>query len=166
MTRCALVTDSATSDFGARLHGVAVRFVVTTSGPRIDQAVALAEDLVASGDTGDATVEVASLRRDAALSEAEPLVRNMLAEHGIDLPTPTDQEAQYRLLLRAFAFWDLPLGDFYSPFLHRLPAWDQQDDLERALIVLFDDLGHATDPRQKHEVEERMRAAVRDALGR
>lgn len=90
----------------------------------------------------------------------------MLAEHGIALPTPTDEEAQYRLLLRAFGFWDLPMGDFYSPFLHRLPGWDQQDDLERTLIVLFDDLDHATETSQKRGVEERMRAAVRDVLGR
>lgn len=81
------VTGSATSDFGARLHVVAIDFVVPTGGPRIDQAVALAEDLVASGFIGDATVEVAALRRDASRSDAEPLVRNMLAEHGIDLPT-------------------------------------------------------------------------------
>ena len=120
---------------------------------------------MASGFTGDATVEVAALRRDAARSDAEPLVLAMLAEHGIDLPTPQDEEAEYQLLLRAFGFWDLPLRDFYSPFLHRLPAWDEQGDLERALIALFDDLDHATEPAHKLAVEERMRAKVREALG-
>ena len=114
---------------------------------------------------GGATVEVAALRRDAARSDAEPLILAMLAEHGIDLPTPEDAEAEYQLLLRAFGFWGLPMGDFYSPFLHRLPAWDEQDDLEHALIVLFDDLDHVTEPAQKREVEERMRATVRDARG-
>lgn len=139
--------------------------MLPTGGPRVDQAVVVAEDLVASGFTGDATVEVAALRRDAARSDAEPLVLAMLAEHGIDLPTPQDEEAEYQLLLRAFGFWDLPLRDFYSPFLHRLPAWDEQGDLERALIALFDDLDHATEPAHKLAVEERMRAKVREALG-
>jgi len=160
------MTGSATADFDARLHRVAIDFVVPPGCPQIDQAVMLAEDLVASGFPGDATVEVAALRRDAARSDAEPLVRSMLAEHGIDLPTPSDEDAEYRLLLRAFGFWDLPMGDFYSPFLQRLPTWDEQDDLDRALIVLVDDLDHATDPAKKREVERRMRAAVRDALGR
>jgi hypothetical protein len=126
--------------------------------------VVLAEDLVASGFVGDATVEVAALRRDAARSDAEPLVRNMLAECGIDLPLPEDVDAEYRLLLKAFGFWDLPIADFYSPFLHRLPSWDEQNALERTLIHLFDDLDRATDPAQKHEIVQRMRAAVRDAL--
>jgi len=160
------VTGSAASDFGARLHGVAIDFMLPTGGPRIDQAVILAEDLVAAGFAGEATVEVAALRRDSVRSDAEPLVLNMLAEHGIDVPTPENEEAEYQLLLRAFGFWNLPMADFYSPFLHRLPAWDEQDELERALIVLFDDLDHATDPAQKREVEDRMRAAVRDALVR
>ena len=160
------VTERATSDFRARLHGVAVDLVLHTGGPRIEHAVALAEDLVASGFNGDATVQVAALRRDAARSDAEPLVRTMLAEHGIDLPLPADGDAEYRLRLMAFGFWDLPMGDFSGPFLHRLPAWDEQDDLERALIILFEDLDGATTPAQKGEVEERMRAVVRDTLGR
>ncbi|TCO44929.1 hypothetical protein EV646_109101 [Kribbella antiqua] len=124
----------------------------------------LAEDLVASGFMGDATVEVAALRRDATRSDAEPLVLDMLAECGVDLPIPEDEDAEYRLLLTAFGFWDLPIVDFYSPFLHHLPSWDEQDALEHTLIHLFDDLDHATDPAQKHEIVQRMRAAVRDAL--
>ncbi len=90
----------------------------------------------------------------------------MLAEHGIDVPTPVDEEDEYNVLLRAFGFWDLPMGDFYSPFLHRLPAWEEQEDLERALLRLFDDLDHASDPADKREVEGRMRATVRDSFGR
>jgi hypothetical protein len=133
-------------------------------GPRIDEAVILAEDLVVAGFAGDATVEVASLRRDAIRSDAEPLVRNMLAEHEIDLPVVEDDAAWFRVLLEAFGFWDLPLAYFYSPFLHRLPSWKEQGPLERALVRLLDDLDHATDPAKKAEVVQSMRAAVRCAL--
>ena len=159
------VTGSLQPDLNARLHRVAVDFILPR-GLRVDEAVAAAEELVASGSTGEATVDVAALRRDAIRSDAEPLVRNMLAEHGIDVPTPAHEEDEYNLLLRAFAFWDLPMSDFYSPFLHRLPGWDEQDELARALIRLLEDLDHASDPADKREVERRMRATVRDSFGR
>jgi len=62
MARIGAVTGSVTSDFGARLHRVAIDFMLAkVGGPRIDQAVAVAEDLVASGFSGDATIEVAAL---------------------------------------------------------------------------------------------------------
>ena len=65
-----------------RLHGVAVGFILPT-GPRVDVAVAVAEDLVASGSSGTATMEVAALRRDAPLSDVEPLLHSMLVEHAV-----------------------------------------------------------------------------------
>jgi len=68
------------------------------------------------------------------------------------------------LLLRAFGFWDLPVGDFYGPFLHRLPAWDEQTPMERSIISLLDELDRETTPAGKPAVVERMRAVVRDTL--
>ncbi|NUR99798.1 MAG: hypothetical protein HOV67_31650 [Kribbellaceae bacterium] len=124
----------------------------------------LAEDLVAAGFAGEATVDVAVLRRDTARRDAESLVRNMLAECGIEVPVPGDEDAEYRLLLRAFGFWDLPISDCGPPFLRQLRSWDQQDDLERTLIRLFGEFDHATGPTPKHEIVQRMRAVVRDAL--
>jgi hypothetical protein len=50
------------AELEARLHRVAVDLMWRTGGPRIDEAVILAEDLVAAGFADDATVEVASLR--------------------------------------------------------------------------------------------------------
>ncbi|SRR5260221_9409852 len=151
-------------EFEARLHRVAVDLMWRTGGPRLDEAVILAEDLVAAGLASDTTVDVASLRRDAIRSDAEPLVRNMLAEYEIDLPVVEDDAARFRVLIQAFGFWDLPLAYFYSPFLHRLPSWDEQDPLERTLARLLDDLDHTTDPAKKTEVVQTMRAAVRRAL--
>ena len=130
----------------------------------MEGAVVLAEDLVAAGYTGEATLEVACLRRDAPRSDAEPLVQSMLAEHGIDLPVPVDEDAAYELLLRAFGFWDLPVADLYVPFLNRVPAWEEQDELDRTLFLLFEELDHTTDTALKPAVVERMRVAVRDAL--
>lgn len=144
-----------------RLHRLAGAFVIPGLGPRFDEAIVLAEDLVAAGVAGTATVEVAVLRRDALGSDAEPLVRNMLAEFGIDVPIPEDEEAEYRLLLKGFGFWELPVFDFYSPFLHRLPSHAEQDGLQRTLTTLLDELDNATDPADKQAIVQRMRAAVR-----
>jgi hypothetical protein len=45
-----------------------------------------------------------------------------------------------------------------------LPSCDEQDPLERTLVLLLDDLDHATDPAKNAEVVQSMRAAVRSAL--
>jgi hypothetical protein len=158
------VNGTAPTEFGARLHRLAVELMFPVGGPRTEVAVVLAEDLVATGYAGEATLEVASLRRDAIRSDAEPLVRRMLAEHGIDLPVPVNDDAAYELLLRAFGFWDLPVADVYAPFLNRVPAWEEQDKLDRILLLLFEELDHTTNIALKPAVVERMRAAVRDAL--
>ena len=158
------VDETARAEFGARLHRLAVDLMFPVGGPRIEDAVVLGEDLVAAGYPGQATLEVASLRRDAIRSDAEPLVRCMLAEHGIDLPVAVDDNAASELLLRAFAFWDLPVADLYVPFLNRVPTWDEQDELERTLFLLFEELDHSTDSALKPGVVERMRAVVRDAF--
>jgi hypothetical protein len=149
------------AELEARLHRVAVDLMWRTGGPRIDEAVILAEDLVAAGFADDATVEVASLRRDAIRSDAESLVRNILAEYEIDLPVADDDAAWFRVLLQAFGFWDLPLAYFYPPFLHQLRHGTSRTRWERTLVRLLDDLDHATDPARKTEVVQSMRAAVR-----
>lgn len=158
------VNETAPTEFDARLHRLAVDLMFPVAGPRMEVAVLLAEDLVAAGYTGEATLDVASLHRDAVCSDAEPLVLRMLAEHGIDLPVPVDEEGAYELLLRAFAFWDLPVADLYIPFLNRVPAWEEQGDLDRTLLLVFEELDHTTNPALKPAVVERTRTAVRHAL--
>jgi hypothetical protein len=56
------------------------------------------------------------------------------------------------------------VGDLYMPFLNRVPAWEEQDDLDRTLLMLFEELDHTTSTAAKPAVVERMRAAVRNAL--
>jgi hypothetical protein len=59
---------------------------------------------------------------------------------------------------------ELPLAEFYSPFLDRLPSWGEQSELERKLYLLFDDLDHAVEPSEKDLIAARMREVVRDGL--
>jgi len=56
------MTETVGGALAARLHLVAVGFVLP-EGPRVRDAVVLAEDLLVSGFTGPATVGVASLER-------------------------------------------------------------------------------------------------------
>lgn len=115
-----------------------------------------------SGFTGEATVEAAALRRNSLGSDAEPLVRAMLSEHGIDVPVTQDEESEYRVLLLAFGYWDLPIHFFEGPFYVRIPAWDDQSPLDRALVTRLDQRDHLTTPAERDAVEQEMRAVVRD----
>lgn len=157
------MTESLPPDLAARLNRVAVAFILPT-GLRVDDAVAVAEDLVASGFAGDATVEVAALSRNSPGSGAEPLVQAMLTEHGIDVPITQDEESEYRVLLRAFGYWDLPIHFFEGPFYVRIPAWNDQGPLDRALVTMLDERDHLTTPGERDAVEQKMRAVVRDHI--
>lgn len=154
------MTDNATTAFEDRLRRVAVDFILPT-GLDVDMAVTLAEDMVASGEGGAATTTVATLTRDSWVSDAEQPVREMLAEHGIEVPQPDDEQGEYQVLLRAFGYWDLPLHNFEGPFYVQLPAWDDQGPLDRALVTMLDRRDHETTPQSRAAVEQEMRDTVR-----
>jgi hypothetical protein len=152
--------EPLTRDLDARLRRVAVDFILPT-GPRVDDAVAVAEDLVASGSTGVATVQVAALSRTTSLSDAESLMKAMLAEHGIDLPSAEDEQSEYQTLLVAFGYWNLPIHLFEGPFYVQIPTWEDQGPLDRALVTLLDQRDHVTSPVGRDSIEEEMREVVR-----
>ena len=154
------MTETVGRELVTRLHLVAIEFVLP-DGLRVEDAIVLAEDLVAAGFTGSATAEVASLERGAIRSDAEHPIREMLAEYGIRVPVPTDEDAEYRLLLTAFGYWNLPLHFFEGPFYIRIPAWEDQGPLDRTLVTLLDRRDHETSPDARLSVEDEMRAAVR-----
>ncbi len=154
------MTETVGQELVARLHLVAVELVLP-DGLRVEDAVVLAEDLVAAGFTGSATAEVASLERGAIRSDAEHPIREMLAEYGIRVPVPTDEDDEYRLLLTAFGYWNLPLHFFEGSFYIRIPVWEDQGPLDRTLVALLDRRDHETSPDARLSVEDEMRAAVR-----
>lgn len=132
--------------------------------PGLDSAILSAEELVARGLGGEATVAVASLPRGSIRSDAEPLVRTMLAEFEIQVPPAEDEDARYELLLRSFASWGLPLERFEGPFYARLTSWDRQSDLDRELMRLLDERDHAPAPGDRLAIERRMRAVAEAGL--
>ncbi|MCZ4497533.1 MAG: hypothetical protein JWQ74_86 [Marmoricola sp.] len=152
--------DNATTSFEDRLHRLAVLFILP-SGLDVKVAVTLAEEMVVSGVGDSATLAVAALARDALVSDAEEPVREMLTEHGIDVPQPVDEQDEYQVLLRAFGYWDLPLHNFEGTFYVQIPAWDDQGPLDRALVMLLDRRDSETDPQARALIEQEMRNAVR-----
>ena len=147
-------------DLTARLHLVAVEFVLPEA-PGVEDAVVLAEDLLVSGCTGPATVKIASLERGAIRSEAEQPIRAMLAEHGIRVPRPGNQDDDYGVLLTAFGYWNLPFHQFEGRFYVHIPAWNDRGALDRALVTLLDRIDHETSPNARLAIEDEMRATVR-----
>jgi hypothetical protein len=147
----------------ARLRAVAIAVAMQT-GPGLDEAIALAEQLTASGLGGPATLDVASLPRGSVRSDAEPVVRAMLTEFGMEVPPAEDEEGRYRLLLWTFGHADLPYEIFEGPFYARLTAWDMQDELDRKLIRLLDERDQLSRPSEREAIEGQMRAAVRAAI--
>lgn len=148
------------SAFDVRLRRTAVDFILPT-GLDVGRAVALAEDMLASGVENAATVEVAMLAGDSLVSDAEGLVRDMLAELGIVVPQAAGEKDEYQILLRAFGYWDLPLSNFEGPFYAQVAAWDEQGPLDRALVIMLDRRDHETTPRARAAVEQEMRDTVR-----
>jgi hypothetical protein len=66
------------------------------------------------------------------------------------------------VLLRAFGYWELPIHFFEGPIYLRIPAWDDQDRLDRALVTMLDKRDHLTTPAERDAVEREMRAVVRE----
>jgi hypothetical protein len=156
----AFMTEAARGELTDRLHLVAVELVLADR-LRVEEAVVLAEDLLAAGYTGSATVEVACLERRTTRRDAEQPIREMLAEHGIRPRHPTNAAEEYELLLTAFGYWDLPLQLFEGPFYARIPAWEDQGALDRTLVVLLDRRDAETTQDARLPIEDEMRAAVR-----
>jgi hypothetical protein len=129
----------------------------------VSGAVDLACDLIAAGLETPATVEVAALPRGTTFRDAADIVRSMLAEHGVRLPPQETDEDRFAALRTAFAWWNLPMSRFEGAFHARLPEWDQQDTLDRTLVIMMDERDNETDPGRRTAIEDRMRRAIRHA---
>jgi hypothetical protein len=148
----------------ARSARLAAQVAIGRHAAAVAEAVALACDLVVADVVTKAVLEVAALNEKETWRDSRESVLEMLEELRYALAKIDDEAAAWPVLLRAFGFWDLPVGEFYGPFLHRLPAWDGQDPLDRSLTLLLDEFDHADAP-ARETIVARMRAAVRAWIG-
>jgi len=90
----------ASSDLLVRLHLLAVNLLLAK--PSVEDAIALASDLVVAKMDTPTTIEVAALYRGTTLADSEPLLHSMLKEHGIEFPASTTDEEQFATRRKAF----------------------------------------------------------------
>ena len=55
------------------------------------------------------------------------------------------------------------MGEFHAILIDRLPAWDQQDELDRRLMAMLSDWELQTTPEGRSAAAETLRAVARDA---
>ena len=126
--------------------------------PDVDRAIDLACRLLAGNLETPATTEVACLSYGTPLRDAGPVLRQMLIEHGIAVCGPGNGDAdQFRAALRAFGSSAIGIGEFSAIFYRLLPAWDEQDATQHALVVLLDELDQAATREDQDEIIQRLR---------
>ncbi len=149
-----------------RLCLLAARFVLPGPGPRVDDAIRLACSLLVGELDTPATVGVATLSDGTALRDAQPLIRDMLREQGIPVTDPGAGDAEkFAVVLRAFGTGGLGVGEFSAALYASIPAWDEQDDIQRSMVVLLSEWDAETTPERKGEVASAMRTAALTGLG-
>lgn len=127
--------------------------------PDVDRAIDLACRLLAGNLETPATTEVACLSYRTPLRDAEPVLRQMLIEHGITVSGPEtgDADQLFRAALRAFGSSAIDIGELSAIFYPLLPTWNEQDTTQRALILLLNELDHATTREDQDEITQRLR---------
>lgn len=124
----------------------------------MDRAIDLACRLLAGNLETLATTEVACLSYGTPLRDAEPVLRQMLIQHGIAVSGPETGDAdQFRAALRAFGSSAIDIGEFSAIFYRLLPAWNERDATQHALILLLNELDQATTREDQNEVIQRLR---------
>lgn len=156
------VMEQTSDPLNVRLAGVAAALDLPGLGPRVEEAVALALDLLLAERDTPATVAVASLGAGATLRDAGDDIREMLSEQGVaPPPQPPGTDTAYTTALWAVAVGGLPVGEFSVEFYRYLPAWDEQSDVQRSLVALLQKWDWESNVIARRPIED----AIRETAG-
>ncbi|RIQ10909.1 hypothetical protein [Jiangella rhizosphaerae] len=139
-----------------RLFRLAVTFAAGNRPAVADDAIALATDLLLSGDDRPAVVELTALAPGTSRTDAAPLIVGLLGSYGIEVsawPEPAEARA---LAVYAFAHESLPFPDF-DAVVHGTEVGDA------GLADLLRRWGLELDPAVRAGLEERMRHLLRES---
>lgn len=157
--------DASVDFLQAELAVLAAGFVLSGLGPDVNRAITAACELLVRDLDTPGTVAVASLAYGTPLRDARPVVLDMLREQGFPAPGPDAGEAEELItVLRAVAAGGLQAGEFFTFFIGHVPSWEQQDELQRRLMVLLNDWCGETTPAGQSAAAEAVRTAARDAV--
>ena len=132
--------DASVDRLHAELALLAAGFVLPGLGPDVNRAITVACELLAQDLDTPATVAVAALAYGTPLRDAGPVIRDMLREQGFPAAEPgTGEAGEFTTVLRAVAAGGMQAGEFFTFFMGAVPAREQQDELQRRLVVLLDD---------------------------
>jgi hypothetical protein len=158
------VDDASVDSLHAELALLAARFVLPGLGPDVDRAIRVACDLLAQNLDTPATADLAALSYGTPLRDAGPVIREMLREQGFPAAGPDASDAaQFTTVLRAVAAGGMQAGEFFSVFIRLVPAWEEQDELQRRLVVLLNNWADETTPEGRAAVATALRSAARAA---
>lgn len=120
--------------------------------------MALALDLIVADRATPATVAVASLGPGATLRDAGDDIREMLREQGVaPPPAPSGEDPACTTALWAVGCGGLSVGEFSAVFYEYLPAWDDQDEVQRKIVVLLHDWEQETNPEARRPITAKIR---------
>jgi len=159
------VSDDSVDTLRAELALLAARFVLPGLGPDVDRAIKVACDLVARRLHTPATVGVAALTYGTPLRDARPVILEMLDEQGFPAGPDASDADEYATVLRAVGAGGLGVGEFFGVFMRRVPAWDQQDELQRSLVLVLDEWAQETTQEGRSAAAAAVRKVARDAVG-
>lgn len=149
------------AEFAQRLHNLATPFLFRSRHLDVDEAIRLACDLIVANADSPATVSVAALRFGTPGRDSQPLIREMLREHGV--PTPGEEasdDERFGFMLKWFAAGYLTFGDVWGPLLRWLRGWNEQTAVQRAIVQLSSELDQQTVPAARAEVVKAIRAVA------
>jgi hypothetical protein len=159
------VGDPSEDFLRAELAVLAAKFVLPGLGPDVNRAITVACELLVRDLDTPGTVAVAALAYGTPLRDAGPVVFDMLCEQGFPAPAPDASEAEeLTTVLRAVAAGGLQTSELFTFFMWRVPAWEQQDELQRRLVVLLNDWDGETTPAGQSAAAAAVRKAARDAV--
>ena len=88
-------------------------------------------------------------------------VREMLAEHGVDVPQPGDEQDEYQVLLRALLLETCPSTTSRNRFTFRFPRGTTKGRWTGHSVTMLDRRDNETTPQARAAVEQEMRDTVR-----
>jgi hypothetical protein len=136
--------------------------IASQAGLWVDQAIALAVQMVIDGDDRPEVIEVAALSHGTRQADAIGPVTSLLSTNGVQTVPPTASESErFGVLRQAFARGGVPIEQFEGSWYVQLPAYDAQTEEQRRVTQLLAERDHESEPSKRAAIVGEIRAVLR-----